>query len=217
MLLTANIIIPITVEDGYTVKQNATFHFTNILSSTDINSTVLFFSIYLNNSLYRTLDSLTLQLEDNGVFTSYFNLSSGNAMDTILFNTPNPAQAFDRLNVTSSILYMNEAPVGEYQAVLIATIRGRAENGMLPLENTDNATITITVSQGMLSRLEFYTMLFTPRLCNCRFTTNIRIWNHWSWSCTSSHHHHFDCCCLCCCNIQSWETKKGISNRYYVC
>ena len=138
------------VDYGYTVKHNASFHFTNILSNTKINSNVLHFTVYLNNSLYQTLESLTLHLKDHDVFTSYFNLSSRSAIEIIFFNTSNPENASDQLIVTRSIVYASEAPIGVYQAELIATVRGRTLNGINPSENMDNATIVIAVTQSML-------------------------------------------------------------------
>ena len=139
------------VDYGYTVKQNATFHFTKILSSTRINSSALHFTVYLNNS-YQSPESLTLRLEDNGVFTSYFSLSSGSAMEIVFFNTSSSANVADQLIVTRSIVYTSKAPIGEYQAELVATVRGRVLNGISPLGNMDNATIVITVTESMLCK-----------------------------------------------------------------
>ena len=138
------------VDYGYTVKQNSTFHFTKILSNTRINSSALHFTVYLNNSVYQTPESITLRLVDNGIFTSYFSLSSRSAIEIIFFNTSSPADTADQLIVTSSVVYTSEAPTGEYQAELIATVRGRAPNGITPLENMDNSTVVINVAQSML-------------------------------------------------------------------
>ena len=93
-------------------------------------------------------DSLTLQLEDDGIFTSYFNLSSGSSVDIITFSNTNTVSTADHVNVTSSVLYINEAPVGEYQAQLIATLKITAENGLSETMHMDNSTITISVTES---------------------------------------------------------------------
>lgn len=138
-----------TVELGYTLRQNATTHFANILLDTKIYSSVLHFTIYLNNTYYETPESITFQLEDDERFTSYFNLSSGSAIETMFFNTSNPDHTVDQLKVSNSIIYVNEAPVGDYQTQLIVTVRNRAETGNLPLEDMENSTIAITVTKRM--------------------------------------------------------------------
>ena len=121
----------------------------NVLTSSGADSNALQFAIYLNNTFFETPESLTLQIEDYGdsPFTSYFNLSSGSAMDTFYFNTSNPAHTVDQLKVSSSVVYVKEAPVGEYQAQLMAivNVRRAARNAVAP-ENLDNSTITISVT-----------------------------------------------------------------------
>ena len=67
----------------------------------------------------------------------------------MFFNTSNPDHTVDQLKVSNSIIYVNEAPVGDYQTQLIVTVRNRAETGNLPLEDMENSTIAITVTKRM--------------------------------------------------------------------
>ena len=141
------------MEEGYILRQNATFHFNNILTNTRIDSSILYITVYLNNSFYQTSGSLILQLKDkNSPFTSYFTFSTGNTTEVIFFNFgPNRADIGDQLKVSRSIKYLNEAPVGEYTALLIATVKSRAVGEESSQEITDNSTIIITVGEkGLL-------------------------------------------------------------------
>ena len=141
----------VTVAQDFIVKQNATLHFASVPSSLEVNSDVLQFTIYLNTSIYETSESLTLQLEDDGPFTSFFNLSSGTTSEVFFFNnTSNTARRSEQVSVSSGIVYVNRAPAGEYETLLIATVRSRAQVGVLQTETTDNATITISITEREL-------------------------------------------------------------------
>ena len=149
------------MEEGYTLRQNATFHFNNILSNTRTGSSILRFTIYLNSSFFQAPGSLTLQLKDeNSAFTTYFSFSTGTTTDVIFFNDSNIADTTDQLRVSRSVVNdqlrvsrsvvkVREAPTGEYQAQLIATVSSMAESELSPQEHTDNSTVIIRVTKGM--------------------------------------------------------------------
>ena len=133
------------MEESYILRQNATFHFNNILTNTRIGSSVLHITIYLNYSFYQIPESLTLQLQDdNSPFTSYFRFSNGNTTEVIFFNDSDP----DQLRITRRVVSWREVLAGEYRAQLIATLRGMAESGASFQEYTSNSTVIIRVTKS---------------------------------------------------------------------
>jgi hypothetical protein len=137
------------VEEGYILRQNATFHYNNILTNTRTDSSVLRITIYLNYSFYQIPESLTLELlDDNSPFTSYFRFSNGNTTDIIFYNDSDPDDTRDQLRIARRVVNLREVPAGEYRAQLIATLRGRAGIGASLQEQTSNSTIIIRVTKG---------------------------------------------------------------------
>ena len=138
------------MEEGYILRQNATFHFNNILTNTKTDSSVLHITIYLNYSFYQISESLTLQLlDDNSPFTSYFRFSNGNTTEVIFFNDSDPDLMFDQLRITRRVVNWREVPAGEYRAQHIATLRGRAAIGAASFEeHTSNSTVIIRVTKS---------------------------------------------------------------------
>ena len=140
-----------SVEEGYILRQNATFHYNNILTNTRVDSSVLAITIYLNFSFYPIPESLTSELlDDNSPFTSYFRFSNGNTTEVIFYNgsESDPDDTCDQLRIVRRVVTLREVPAGEYRAQLVATLRGRTEIGAALQEYTSNSTVIIRVTKS---------------------------------------------------------------------
>ena len=136
------VFILLIVEEGYKLQLNSTIYYATISTDVRLNTVILRFTLCLNNSFYQTPNSVTLQLGSSNQFTSYFSLTNNGSLQTISFNDSDPEDTVDPLRVSGSIVYLSKAPVGEYQAIITATVD--------PQSDTETATISLTVTQGIL-------------------------------------------------------------------
>ena len=131
---------------------NASVYYASTPSDAQLRSSVLNFSLYLNNSYYQTPSSVALQLNARDQFTSYFSFPNGRRVDELSFSTFNPDHIVDLLNVSGSIIYASKAPPGEYRATMIVTVRTREELGLNPQEDVQTSTLVFAVTQGNKSK-----------------------------------------------------------------
>ena len=117
-------------------------------SEAQIGSSVLMFTLYLNNTYYQTPSSVAIQLNSGNQFTSYFTFSNGQTVDELSFSTSNPDHTVDPLKVSGSIIYTSKAPPGEYRATLIVSVVTREELGLSPRTDVQTSTVIFTVTQG---------------------------------------------------------------------
>ena len=129
------------VEEGYKLQLNSTIYYATISADVQLNTIILRFTLYLNNTFYQTPASVTLQLGSSNQFTSYFSFANEGSLQTVSFNETDPENAVDPLRVSGSIVYLNNAPAGEYQAIITATVT--------PQGDTEIAMIALTVTQGI--------------------------------------------------------------------
>ena len=131
------------VEEGYKLQLNSTIYYATISADVQLNTIILRFTLYLNNTFYQTPASVTLQLGSSSEqFTSYFSFANEGSLQTVSFNDFDPENAVDPLVVSGSVIYLNRAPAGEYEAIITATVN--------PQGDTESATIALTVTQGNL-------------------------------------------------------------------
>ena len=120
---------------------NSSMYYGLISSDAPLNTAVLNFILYLNNTYYQTPASVTLQLGGSNQFTLYFSFRNTMKRETILFNVSSSLE--DQLIISRSILYTKQAPPGVYQTILSATVRTREEIGLNPLGDIQNSTVTV--------------------------------------------------------------------------
>ena len=129
------------VEVGYKLQLNSTIYYATISSDAQLNTIILTFTLYLNNTFYQTPDSVTLQLRNTNQFTSYFGFSSNRPIETVYFSNSDPDSVVDPLRVSRSVVYVNRAPAGEYQTTISATVN--------PQGDIQSADIALIVTQGI--------------------------------------------------------------------
>lgn len=132
---------PLIVEEGYKLQLNSTTYHATISADVQLNTIILRFTLYLNNTFYQTPDSVTLQLGSSNQFTSYFSFANKGSLQIVSFNDSDPENDVDPLRVSGSIVYLNMASAGEYQAIITTTV--------MPQGDTESATISLTVIQGI--------------------------------------------------------------------
>ena len=128
------------VEEGYKLRLNSTIYYATLSSDAQINTIVLNFTLYLNNTFYQTPSSVTLQLSGSNLFTSYFTFTNNRPLETVTFSDSDKESATNPLKVSKSIVYVNRAQAGEYQAIISATVN--------PQGDIESATVALTVTQG---------------------------------------------------------------------
>ena len=136
------------VSAGYKLQLNSTVYYANVYSGTKLNSAVLNFSLYLNNTYYQTPESVLFQLEISGQFTSYFSFGNHQSVEMISFSLSNPNHSTDELKVSRSIIYRNEAPPGEYHNMITVILITREEVQLIPQVDIQRASLVFTVSEG---------------------------------------------------------------------
>ncbi len=134
------VIFILIVEEGYKLQLNSTIYYATIPADVQLNTIVIHFTLYLNNTFYQIPASVTLQLGSSNQFTSYFSFANEGSLQTVSFNDSDPENNVDPLPVSGSIVYLSRAPVGEYQAFITTTVN--------PQGDTESATIILTVTQG---------------------------------------------------------------------
>lgn len=138
------------VSESYKLQLNSTFYYANISSNTLLNSTVLNFTLFINNSYYQTPKLVTFQLGSSNQFSSYFGFSNRQAVVSLSFNTSNPDHTVDQLKLSQNIIYLKEAPAGDYQTTISVLVRSREEVGLTPQEDLQISTVAITVTKGII-------------------------------------------------------------------
>ena len=121
---------------------------------------------------YQTPGSVTLQLGSSNQFTLYFSFANKGSLQIVSFNDSDQENDVDLLRVSGSIVYLNMAPVGEYQAIITTTV--------MPQGDTESATISLTVIQGIhLSILRFYSVYHEYMTLLCQYNNFLIINNTW--------------------------------------
>ena len=130
------------------MQLNSTIYYANFPSNVEVNSIILSFTLYLNNTYYQTPESVFLQIGSSNQFTTYFSFSNKQVVDMVTFSLSNPDHTSDELEVSRSIIYRNEAPPGEYRSTVTATVISRDDVGLIPKEDTEMADLAFTVMEG---------------------------------------------------------------------